>query len=130
MSALPDSDRIFVRGVTVHAFHGVMPHEAEVGQVFRIDLDLDVDLGEAAQSDRLVDTVGYDQVVAVACEAFVAQRHRLIEAAAGAVAQALLARFTRIAAVRVTIHKPHAPIPAAFDDVGVSILRRRAGSPS
>jgi len=120
-------DRIFVRGVAVHAFHGVMPHEAEVGQVFKIDLDLDIDLGDAARSDRLADTVGYDQVVTLACEAFGARRHRLIEAAAGAVAEALLARFPRLAAVRVTIHKPHAPIPAAFDDVGVSLLRRRGG---
>jgi len=29
--------------------------------------------------------------------------------------------------VRVTVHKLHAPIPATFDDVGVSILRTRQG---
>ena len=30
-------------------------------------------------------------------------------------------------AIRVTIHKPHAPIAATFDDVGVSIRRNRQG---
>jgi 7,8-dihydroneopterin aldolase/epimerase/oxygenase len=29
--------------------------------------------------------------------------------------------------VRVTVHKPHAPIAAIFNDVGVSILRQRHG---
>jgi dihydroneopterin aldolase len=28
---------------------------------------------------------------------------------------------------RVTVHKPHAPIAAIFNDVGVSILRTRHG---
>jgi dihydroneopterin aldolase len=32
-----------------------------------------------------------------------------------------------VSAVRVTIHKPHAPIAATFDDVGVTILRTRRG---
>jgi dihydroneopterin aldolase len=30
-----------------------------------------------------------------------------------------------VSTVRVTIHKPHAPIAATFSDVGVSILRKR-----
>jgi len=37
----------------------------------------------------------------------------------------VLASFPRIASVRVTVHKPHAPIAAIFNDVGVTILRTR-----
>jgi dihydroneopterin aldolase len=62
-----------------------------------------------------------------ASRAFCADRFRLVEAAAGAVAAAILARFPRIARVRVTVHKPHAPIAATFTDVGVSIVRERHG---
>ena len=50
-----------------------------------------------------------------------------MEAAAGAVAEAVLNRFQQVIAIRVTIHKPHAPIAATFDDVGVSIHRMRQG---
>ena len=121
------ADQVFVTGLALHAYHGVMQHEAKVGQSFKLDLVLDLDLAEASRSDRLVHTVGYDQVVEVASEAFCARRYRLVEAAAGAVADAVLERFTQVAAVRVTIHKPHAPIAATFDDVGVSILRSRHG---
>ena len=57
------SDRIFIRGLALHAFHGVMPHEAKVGQTFSIDLDLEIDLSTAARSDKVMDTVSYDKVV-------------------------------------------------------------------
>ena len=119
------SDRIFVHGLSLHAYHGVMPHEAKVGQSFTIDLMLEIDLAAAARSDKVVDTVSYDRVVETASKAFCAQRYRLIEAAAGAVAAAMLARFARIGAVHVTIHKPHAPIAATFNDVGVTLVRVR-----
>ncbi len=119
------TDRIFIRGLALHAYHGVMAHEAKVGQSFTIDLDLDIDLSDAARSDKVVDTVSYDKVVECASEAFCAQRFRLIEAAAGRVADAVLAAFPRVIAVKVTIHKPHAPIAATFSDVGVTLSRGR-----
>jgi dihydroneopterin aldolase len=119
------TDQVFVHGLALHAYHGVMQHEGKVGQTFKLDLVLDLDLAEAARSDKLAHTVGYDQVVDAASRSFCARRYRLVEAAAGAVADAILDRFPQVAAVRVTIHKPHAPIAATFDDVGVSIARSR-----
>ena len=121
------TDRVFVSGLALHAYHGVMQHEAKVGQTFTLDLTLDIDLAQASRSDKLADTVGYDQVVDVASRAFTARRYRLVEAAAGAVAEAVLTRFAQVTVIRVTVHKPHAPIAATFDDVGVSILRSRRG---
>ena len=121
------SDSIYVSGLALHAYHGVMPHEAKVGQSFKLDLLLDVDLQAASRSDKMAHTVSYDQVVEAAAKAFCGHRYRLVEAAAGAVADALLAKFPQVIAVRVTVHKPHAPIAATFDDVGVSIARKRHG---
>jgi dihydroneopterin aldolase len=97
------SDAIFITGVVIHARHGVMEHETEVGQRFVIDLELAVDLSESSRTDRLSDTVSYSNVVATAT----------------------LAAFPRIAAVKVTVHKPHAPIAAIFEDVGVVLTRTR-----
>lgn len=119
------SDTIFIRGLTLHAYHGVMAHEAKVGQTFSLDLDLTIDLSDAARTDRLAHTVSYDQVVETARKAFCAKSYKLIEAAAGAVADAVLSKFGKITAVRITVHKPHAPIAATFDDVGITISRAR-----
>jgi dihydroneopterin aldolase len=119
------SDAIFVNGLSLHAYHGVMQHEAKVGQTFKLDLVLDIDLADASRTDKLKDTVSYDTVVKTASEAFCARRYRLVEAAAGAVAAAVLDRCRQVRSVRVTVHKPHAPIAATFDDVGVTITRAR-----
>jgi dihydroneopterin aldolase len=119
------SDTIFIKGLALHAYHGVMAHEAKVGQTFTIDMTLSIDLSAAARSDKVADTVSYDKVVDVASEAFSGQRFRLIEAAAGRVADAVLTAFPRVRAIEVTIHKPHAPIAATFSDVGVTVMRTR-----
>jgi 7,8-dihydroneopterin aldolase/epimerase/oxygenase len=121
------SDTIFITGLLIHAHHGVMAHEAQVGQRFVIDLELATDLAPAAASDKLVDTVSYSSIAETASRAFTAKSYRLVEAAAGAVASAVLASFPRVASVKVTVHKPHAPIAAIFNDVGVTVLRRRQG---
>ena len=123
------SDLIFIKGLLLHAHHGVMPHEGEVGQRFVVDLELKAQLTEAAASDRLADTISYAAIVEEAQRAFVARKFKLLEAAAGAVAEAILARFPRIEEVRVVVHKPHAPIAAIFDDVGVALTRRRRADP-
>lgn len=121
------TDQIFIKGLLIHAHHGVMEHEGEVGQRFAIDLELTVDLKDASRSDRLADTVSYAAIAAEAERAFTARNFKLIEAAAGAVADAILTHFPRVIEIRVTVHKPHAPIAAIFEDVGVVLVRRRDG---
>jgi len=119
------SDTIFITGVVIHARHGVMEHETAVGQRFVIDLELSVDLSESSRTDRLADTVSYADVVATASAAFEGANYRLLERAAGAVAEAVLKAFPKVRAVKITVHKPHAPIAAIFDDVGVILTRSR-----
>ena len=119
------TDAIFITGVVIHARHGVLDHETEVGQRFVIDIELFTDLSESSRSDKLADTVSYSNVVATATAAFNDTNYKLLERAAGAVADAILVAFPRIRAVKVTVHKPHAPMAAIFDDVGVVLTRNR-----
>jgi 7,8-dihydroneopterin aldolase/epimerase/oxygenase len=119
------TDTIFITGLVIHARHGVMDHETEVGQRFVIDLELYTDLSESSHTDRLGDTVSYANVVTTATSAFKNTNYKLLERAAGAVADAIFAAFARIDAVKITVHKPHAPIAAIFEDVGVVLTRSR-----
>lgn len=121
------SDTIFVSGLLIHAHHGVMAHEGKVGQRFVIDLELTTDLATASRSDKLADTVDYGAIVDTTTEVFTRRSYRLIEAAGGAVADAILAKFSNVNAVRITVRKPHAPIAAIFGDAGVTLTRRRDG---
>jgi dihydroneopterin aldolase len=123
------SDTVFVNGLLIHAHHGVMEHESKVGQRFTLDLELAIELTDAARSDKLADTVSYAVIVETASRAFTAQSYRLVEAAAGAVADALLAGFAAVNSVKVTVRKPHAPVAAIFADVGVTLIRSRDDPP-
>jgi dihydroneopterin aldolase len=121
-------DRLFITGLTLHAFHGCHAFEAKLGQRFVLDLVLELDLSAAATGDRLEDTASYDTIVEVARDAFCSRRFKLVEAAAAAVADALLAAFAKLEGVRVTVHKPNAPLEAVFADVSVTLVRRRPRS--
>lgn len=119
------SGTIFIRGLVIHAQHGVMQHETEVGQRFVMDIELSTDLSESSRTDRLADTVSYSSVIATASAAFKDANYKLLERAAGAVADAVLTAFPRVNTIKVTVHKPHAPIAAIFDDVGITLIRSR-----
>src|SRR5262249_60528137 len=88
------TDTIFVNGLVLHAYHGVMPHEGKVGQPFVLDFVLEIDLTEASRTDQLKHTVSYELLVKTASEAFCARRYRLVETAAGAVAHAVPHRYS------------------------------------
>jgi dihydroneopterin aldolase len=102
-----------------------MEHESSVGQRFVIDLKLSIDLSVSSRSDRLADTVSYADVAAAAIAAFGRKSHKLLESAAGEVADAILSKFCTISKVEITIHKPHAPLAAIFSDVGIVLSRAR-----
>jgi hypothetical protein len=78
------TDSIFIKGVLIHARHGLLEHESEVGQRFVIDLELDTDLSESSRTDKLSDTVSYSNVVATATSAFKDTNYKLLERAARA----------------------------------------------
>src|SRR5437763_16804708 len=103
------TDIIFITGLVIHARHGVMLHETEVGQRFVMDLELSTDLSESSRTDRLADTVSYSIVVSTAPAALKNANYKLPQRAAGAVADAVPAAFPRDSAAKVTVHKPTAP---------------------
>ena len=118
-------DRIFLRGMRFMACHGVLPHEQEIPQPFEVDVELGLDLRAAGESDDLSDTVNYAEVYDLISLVMNGPSKQLIEALAEEIADDLLRGFPLLRRVRVTLHKPAAPIDGIFSDVGISILRRR-----
>lgn len=119
------TDRIIVRDLQVYARHGVLPEEKALGQRFALDITAFLDLAEAGRSDELARSVSYVDLIETASATLTAQRFDLIEAAAEAVAGALLAGFPSLERVTIELRKPGAPIDAVFAYVGVAIDRRR-----
>jgi dihydroneopterin aldolase len=124
----PDLDRIAVTGIAARGFHGVLDHEKRDGQTFMVDVVLGVDTRRAAATDDLASTVDYAAVAADVVAIVADGSLDLIETLAQRIADACLARDL-VEAVEVVVHKPDAPVGVPFDDVTVSIVRRR-GLPS
>ena len=120
-------DRIFLRGMHFMACHGVLEHEREVPQPFVVDVELGFSLRMAGESDDLRETVNYAEVYRIVREILEGVPKKLIESLAEEIADRLLRVWVALRFVRVTVHKPAAPIDGIFSDVGVSILRRRNG---
>jgi dihydroneopterin aldolase len=102
---------IALLGLEFYGRHGVMPEEGRLGARFVVDLWLEVAF--EGKGDRLEETVDYAQVYALVEEAVRHRRFYLIEALADHLAETLLQAFPRLLAVRVRVHKPHAPIPGS-----------------
>ena len=121
VTGLP-TDRILLTGLRVHAHHGVFAEERRDGQPFVIDLEVALDLAPAGGSDELGRTLHYgelaEEVAAAAERDPVDLIETLAERIAGVVLAHPVARW-----VRVTVHKPDAPIAVPFDDVAVVIER-------
>lgn len=117
-------DRIELRGLRAFGRHGVFAHERAEGQMFVVDLDLELDLAVPARSDALADTVDYGALGTAVVEAVGATRFDLLEALASHLAELALST-TRADAVVVRVGKPEAPMTVPFDDVAVVVRRAR-----
>lgn len=118
------SDQIVLKGISARGHHGVLDFEKRDGQVFVVDVTMDVDLAPAGSSDDLADTVNYAEVAADVVALVEGEPLDLIEALAARIADRVLAR-PLVEAVEVTVHKPEAPVGVPFTDVQVVVSRER-----
>ncbi|MGH9063375.1 MAG: dihydroneopterin aldolase [Acidimicrobiales bacterium] len=117
-------DAILLRGLRVLGTHGALAEEQDRAQPFEVDLDIEADLGPAGRSDSLADTVDYGAVAGRVAQVVAGSRFRLLEALAGAVAEAVLAEEA-VEAVTVTLRKLRPPVPLDLTSAGVRVTRRR-----
>ncbi len=117
--------KVLVHELDVHAYHGWHAYEGEFGQAFSVDIELDVDISKAAETDDLQHAVDYGKVVAETRRLFVERRYKLVEAATAALADDLLREFPAARAVFVRVRKLKPPIPERLSAVGVELRIER-----
>lgn len=118
-------DHVFLHGIEAHGHHGVLDFERRDGQLFVVDVDWWLDTMAAVTSDRIDATVCYKQLHECVSAIITGKPWSLIETLASHLTTTLLTRFEAIEIVKVTVHKPHAPIGGRFADVGITLTRRR-----
>lgn len=117
-------DCITIQSIHALGVHGALEFEHHQPQDFIVDVSLWFDSREAARADDLELTVNYAQVTDKVLAVVRGHSVALIERLARNIAMSLL-EDSRINAVEITVHKPHAPLPVDFSDVAVTIYRTR-----
>jgi dihydroneopterin aldolase len=115
-------DTVALTGLRVWGRHGVLPEERRDGQDFVVDVELSLDTRPAAASDDLADTVDYARLADQLAAVVAGEPVDLIETLASRLADVCLSD-DRVISARVTVRKPAAPIPHAFADVAVTVVR-------
>ncbi len=117
------SDSIAITGITATGFHGVYPQERSEGQRFVVDVKLSLNLEKV--KDDLSKTVNYADVANLVVRHIEAEPVNLIETVAESIAAEVLKDFPLVEKVKVKVHKPQAPLGIKFDDVIVTVKRKR-----
>ncbi|MFT4165269.1 MAG: dihydroneopterin aldolase [Microlunatus sp.] len=119
------TDQIVLTGIVGRGHHGVYAFERDEGQDFVVDVAATMDLGSAAKSDDLEETIDYSALATAVVADIERDPVNLIEKLADRIARTCL-RDSRITTVTVTVHKPQAPMPVRVGDVAVTLTRSNA----
>ena len=115
---------IFIDGLEIYGYHGVLPEEKTLGQPFAFDLRLHQASCRGATTDCVSDTIDYTEVIDVVTDVVTSTSYDLLEKLVSAVGEAILTRFD-VDEVWVRASKLRPPIPAALRSVGAAVTMRR-----
>ncbi|MFH1686471.1 MAG: dihydroneopterin aldolase [bacterium] len=117
-------DVIRLNNMSFYGYHGVSAAERETGRQFEVDCELEVDLADAARSDRLADTIDYSQVYDVVRDVVQGKAYSLVESLAADMAKSILERFA-VYRVTLRIRKLHPPLNGPIKSIEVELSRQQ-----
>ena len=83
-------DKLLLKNMVFHGYHGVGLPEKEFGQTFIVDLSLELDLELAGRSDDLKDTIDYSVIFSLVRDIVTGESRDLLESVADTIASNLL----------------------------------------
>lgn len=111
---------IFIDGLRLHAFHGVMEQERRVGADFLVFLRVHYNIKEAMDSDDVSDTVNYAELYELVKQEM-ARPSKLLEHVAGRIGRRILDDYRQVTAVDLRITKLNPPMGADCQGAGVEL---------
>ncbi|MBN3524372.1 dihydroneopterin aldolase [Paenibacillus apiarius] len=118
-------DRMQLHRMEFFGRHGVFQEERALGQLWYVDLDLQIDLRQAGVTDDLSDSVNYADIFYLVKSIVEGQSFQLVEALTERIAAALLEAYPKINEATVRVTKPHPPLDIHFQGLTVEMTRVR-----
>lgn len=100
---------IILNALEFEGRHGASALERRSTRKFVVNLEMDCDVAQAEQSDRLADTVDYTGAAEIIVGLGTGEPHRLLESLARRMVDALRARIPAARRVRLELRKLHPP---------------------
>ncbi len=117
-------DRVFVENLTVETVIGIFDWEREIRQAVSLDLEMEFDIRQAAQTDSIDDTLDYKAVSKRLIRFIEQSEFQLVETLAEKCAAIVLSEFP-VRRLRLKLSKPGAVRGSSA--VGVIIERSSDG---
>jgi len=95
---------ISIEGISIHAFHGVYEAEKEKGNDFELDVYLKVSDNKSTETDKLKDTIDYQEVYELVLR-IMHKPAKLLEYVAQQIAHQLLDSYQSVESVKIKISK-------------------------
>lgn len=101
--------KIVLENMSFYAFHGVMPQETKVGNIFIINLTIIAPLEDAIANDNLESTINYAAVYDLVKKEM-AIPSKLLEHVAGRILNTLKKNFPQITELEISLSKQNPPV--------------------
>ncbi|MBK5720041.1 dihydroneopterin aldolase [Dysgonomonas sp. Marseille-P4677] len=112
---------ILLENLIFYAHHGVFHQETTVGNVYVLNIKIELDLEPASKSDNLNDTISYADVYeSVKQEMMIPSR--LLEHVAGRIIRRLKKEYTQIETLEVKLSKRNPPMGGQLDYASVILI--------
>jgi dihydroneopterin aldolase len=120
-------DEITLSGLVFFGRHGVNPEETALGQRFKVDLSVFLDLSKAGMTDEVGDTVSYAALYKVVRAEVEGEPSGLLEHLAARIMLKVLGHDSRIERARLRVTKLNPPLNGSTSgQSSVTIERDRA----
>lgn len=111
---------ILVEGINVYAHHGCLDEEGRIGCNYTVDVTMETDFTEAAQTDDLTKTIDYVIVYNIVREQM-GIRAKLLEQVGQRIVDALKKEFSTLKKLSVKVTKLNPPMNGHVDKVSIVI---------
>ena len=111
---------IELKKMIFHSYHGMTEQERIVGNNYRIDLKVFLDLSKAIESDKIEDTINYADVFDLIKEEMTIPSH-LLEHVAGRIVQKIKQNYSYISKITIRLAKIKPPIAGEIQEAAVVI---------
>ena len=112
--------QILVEGINIFAYHGCLEEEGKIGTNYTVDVIMETDFTEAAQTDDLSKTIDYVIVYNIV-KAQMAIRSKLIEQPGQRIVDELKKQFSSLKKVTVKVTKHNPPMNGDVTKVSIVI---------